>query len=99
MVQSSNLTMKSIFTTVLLCLSLSIAIAKEPPIRVTEIINSGDGKTAKTAYEEYQLLEHLKLNPKMQMHSIIDGQYFDILQVGEKQIYFKLISKPKAQII
>ena len=77
MVQSSNLTMKSIFTTVLLCLSLSIAIAKEPPIRVTEIINSGDCKTAKTAYEvysideEYQLLEHLKLNPKMQMLSII----------------------------
>ncbi|NJK83375.1 MAG: DUF4919 domain-containing protein [Saprospiraceae bacterium] len=97
--------MKSIFTAVLLCLSLSFAIAKEPPIRVTEIINSGDGKTAKTAYEvysideEYQLLEHLKLNPKMQILSIIDGQYFDILQVGEKKIYFKLISKPKAQII
>ena len=97
--------MKSILTALLIFLSLSFSIAKEPPIRVTEIINSGDGKTAKTAYEvynideEYQLLNHLKLNPKMQMLSIIDGQYFDILQVGEIQVYFKLISKPKAQII
>lgn len=97
--------MKSILTALLIFLSLSFSIAKEPPIRVNEIINSGDGKTAKTAYEvynideEYQLLEHLKLNPKMQMLSIIDGQYFDILQVGEMQVYFKLVSKPKAQII
>jgi len=105
MVKTNPIIMKSIFTTLLFLISFSVAIAKESPGRVTEILNSGDGKTAKTAYEvysideEYQLLEHLKLNPKMQMLSIIDGQYFDILQVGEKQIYFKLISKSKAQII
>ena len=75
---------------------------KNPENNSVESLQFENAKTAYEVYsidEEYQLLEHLKLNPKMQMLSIIDGQYFDILQVGEKQIYFKLISKPKAQII
>lgn len=94
--------MRTLFISFLFCLSASFTNASFPPIRITDILNTGDGKTAKTAYvvynieEEYQLLEHLKLNPKMQMLSIIDGEYFDILKVGETNIYFKLIPKPKA---
>jgi hypothetical protein len=94
--------MKTFIISILLCFSASFTKAFFPPTRITDILNTGDGKTAKTAYlvynidEEYQLLEHLKLNPKMQMLSIIDGQYFDILKVGETNIYFKLIPKPKA---
>lgn len=93
--------MKTLIISILLLLSASFSNASFPPTRITDILNTGDGKTAKTAYEvynieeEYKILEHLKLNPKVQMLSIIDGQYYDILVVGETQIYFKLIPKPK----
>lgn len=104
MVQSNQFKMKSIITVFLIFfISLSFSKAKEPPTRITEILNSGDGKSAKTAFvvysidEEYQLLEHLKLNPKIQMLAIIDGEYFDIILVGETPIYFKLVSKTKNQ--
>ncbi len=94
--------MKTLLISILFCLSASFTNASFPPTRIVDILHSGDGKTPNTAYEvysieeEYQLLEHLKLNPTMQMLSIIDGQYYDILKVGEKNIYFKLIPKPKA---
>lgn len=94
--------MKTLFISILLCLSASFTNASFPSTRIIDILKTGDGKTAQTAYEvysineEYQLLEHLKLNPKMQVLSIIDGQFYDILKVGETNIYFKLISKPKA---
>jgi len=97
--------MKTLILSVLLCFSATVTIASFPPERILIIQNSGDGKAAKTAYEvysiteEYKLLEHLKLKPKMQMLSIIDGKYYDILVVGETNIYFKLIPKPKAQSV
>jgi len=95
--------MKTLILSILLCFSATVTIASFPLERILIIQNSGDGKTTKTAYEvysieeAYKLLEHLKLEPKMQMLSIIDGKYYDILVVGETNIYFTLISKPKAQ--
>ena len=95
--------MKTLILSILLCFSATVTIASFPPERILIIQNTGDGKTAKTAYEvysieeEYKLLEHLKLEPKMQMLFIIDGKYYDILVVGETNIYFKLVPKPKAQ--
>jgi hypothetical protein len=97
--------MKTLILSIILCLSASITKASFPPERIVDILDSGDGKTAKTAYqvynveEEYQLLEYLKLNPKMQMLSIIDGQYYDIIQVGERQIYFQLKLRSNLQIV
>jgi len=104
MVATNPIIMKSILTTLLFLISFSVAIAKEPPGRVTEILNSGDGKSAKTAFqvytidEEYMLLDYLRLNPKMQMLSIIDDEYNDILKVGEMYIYFKMGLNLKYQL-
>jgi len=95
--------MKTLILSILLCFSALITYANFPPERIQIIQNSGDGKAAKTTYEvysieeEYKLLEHLKLEPKMQMLSLIYGKYYDILVVGETNIYFKLIPKPKPQ--
>ena len=95
--------MKTLILLILLCFSKNVTNASFPPERIVIIQNSGDRKSAKTAYEvysteeEYKLLEHLKLEPKMQMLSIIDGKYYDILVVGETNIYFKIIPKPKTQ--
>ncbi len=71
-----------------------------PSESITRILNSGDGKSYHTAYEvytvdeEYQFIEYLELNPKMQMLTIINGEYFDVLQVGDSLVWFKLITKP-----
>jgi len=95
--------MKTLIFSILLCFSAAVTDASFSNERIAIIRNSGDGKSAKTAYEvysieeEYKLLEHLKLEPKMQMLSIIDGKYYDILVVGETNIYFKIIPKPKTQ--
>jgi len=95
--------MKTLIFSILLCFSAAVSNASFPTERIATILNSGDGKSAKTAYEvysieeEYKLLEHLKLKPKMQMLSIIDGKYYDILVVSETNIYFKIIPKPKTQ--
>jgi len=97
--------MKTLILSILLCFSALITNANFPLERIVIIQNSGDGKSATTAYEvysieeEYKLLEHLKLKPKMQMLFIIDGKYYDILVVGKTNIYFKLIPKPKAHIV
>jgi len=97
--------MKTLIIALLLCFSASVIKASFPYERFVNILNSGDGKSAKTAYhvytidEEYQLLEALKLNPQMQTLSIIDGQYYDILKVGDKEIYFKLVTKSKEKTI
>jgi len=97
--------MKTLILSILLCFSATVTNASFPPERIVVIQNSGDGKTAKTAYEvysieeEYELLKHLKLEPKMQILSIIDGKYYDILVVGGTNIYFKLIPKPKVQSV
>ena len=76
--------MKTLILLILLCFSATVTNASFPPERIVIIQNSGDGKTAQIAYEvysveeEYKLLKHLKLAPKMQSLSSIDGNYYDI---------------------
>tara|TARA_B110000037_G_C16903146_1_gene417036 strand:+ start:469 stop:768 length:300 start_codon:yes stop_codon:yes gene_type:complete len=97
--------MKTLIISILLCFYAIKSKESFPTERIEIIQNSGDGKSFKTAYEvysideEYQLLEHLKLNPTMQMLSIIEGEYYDILKIGETKIYFKIILEPKKQSI
>lgn len=87
----------------LLFLMMTIsAIAKtNPPEHIIRILNSGNGKSHQTAFEvstieeEYQLLQYLQLKPSIQMVVLKEGQYFDVLQVGENQVWFKLIPKVK----
>lgn len=97
--------MKTSILSMLMFFTVFTANAFYPSERMVNILNSGDGKSYKTAYEinsieeEYQLLEHLKLIPTMQMLSIIEGQYYDILVVGDERIYFKLIPKHQKQSV
>lgn len=97
--------MKTLLISTLLVFSAFFANASFPPTRIIEILNSGDGKTAQTAYEvfsieeEYQLLDYLKSNPSIQMLSIIEGQTFDVFLVNDTNVFFKLVSKPKIQSV
>jgi hypothetical protein len=97
--------MKTLLISTLLVFSAFFANASFPPTRIIEILNSGDGKTAQTAYEvfsieeEYQLLDYLKSNPSIQMLSIIEGQTFDVFLVNDTNVFFKLVSKPKVQSV
>jgi hypothetical protein len=97
--------MKPLLISTLLVFSAFFANASFPPTRIIEILNSGDGKTAQTAYEvfsieeEYQLLDYLKSNPSIQMLSIIEGQTFDVFLVNDTNVFFKLVSKPKVQSV
>lgn len=93
--------MKTVILSFLLSLSIGATFTSNPPERFLNILNTGDGKTAETAYkvysisEEYELLKHLNLKPHMQLLAIIDGHLYDILQVGETYVYFKLVSNPR----
>jgi hypothetical protein len=64
-----------------------------------EILQTGDGKSPETAYrirtiqEEYQVLKFLGYKPEMQMLMILDDDLYDVFQVGEQLIYFKLLRK------
>ena len=97
--------MKTLLVSTLLVFSASFANASFPPTRIIEILNSGDGKTAQTAFEvysieeEYQLFDYLKSNPSLQMLSIIEGQTFDVFLVNDTSVFFKLVSKPKVQSV
>lgn len=94
--------MKTIILSFLLSLSACATFASNPTERILKILNTGDGKTAKTAYkvysiqEEYDILEYLKLQPQMHILKIIDDQYYDVFIVGYKQVYFQFIPKSKS---
>jgi hypothetical protein len=100
MVQPNTFIMKTIIATLLIAIFFSQGLANEPSIRISEILKSGDGKTPETAYivysidEEYRLLTYLGMKPEMQMLSVFEGQYYDILVVEENHIFFKLVRKP-----
>lgn len=87
--------------TIFFILTISALGFSNPSENITRILNSGDGKSYQTAYEvynvdeEYQLLEYLKLNPKMQTLILFEGQYYDVLHDGEKAVYFKICVLPK----
>lgn len=88
------------FWTLTLMMVLAFCFADQPAT-INRILNSGDGKSPETAFEvysiteEYQLIDHLNLTPQVQMLSIIDGQYYDILITKKDRVYFKLVSKPE----
>ncbi len=80
----------------LIMLAISALVFSNPPESIAQILNSGDGKSCNTAFkvssieEEYQVLKYLKLNPRMQMLILFEGQYYDALMVGESVVYFKI---------
>ena len=75
------------------------AFSLNPPTDIIKIMNSGDGKSIKTAYvvnsveEEYDLLTHLKLKSIMQKLIIKDGYFYDAITTNSKVIFFKLKTK------
>lgn len=67
--------------------------------RIIEILKTGDGKSANTAFvvhtinEEYEILRHLQLIPQIQYFVTIEGEIFDVFKVSNKEIFFKIQEK------
>lgn len=89
--------MKSLFFILFLISTSAFCIL--PPIEIFRILKSGNGKSLKSAYvvnsvqEEYDFLDYLKVNIKMQKLIIIDGYFYDAITTNSKVIYFRQKSK------
>lgn len=87
----------------LLILLLSLQALAMPyqdiPKDINRILNSGNGRSIKTAFkvnnvdEEYDLLRYFKLVSISQKLIIIDGYFYDAIQTKSNTIYFKIIKR------
>lgn len=100
MVQANRRKMKYFLLISILCFVLPDARTSQPSIRLTEILNSGDGCSPQTAFkvyniaEEYQTLYLLNLPSEKQILLYFDGRKYDVFEFGEVKIYFQIVEKP-----